>query len=124
MTAMNKVEVLRAACCIAGADGEIDEQERALLERMAKGAGVGAASLKAMIDRAERDQNFFQEQFKVLSADPGDTMTSLCEVALADGRMDESERAIMQHFAKKLEMDDGAFEKMMAEAEARGDGGS
>ena len=35
MTAMAKVEVLRAACCIAGADGNVDDGELVLLKRLA-----------------------------------------------------------------------------------------
>ena len=42
---MFKVELLRAACCVAGIDGEIDEAEFAVLKKLADDVGVGDASL-------------------------------------------------------------------------------
>lgn len=99
---MRDVEVLRAACCVAGLDGEVTENERAVLDRLADNAGVGRVSLEAMIDRARRDQEFYKEQFRVLKADPGETIKALIEVARADGDEHVNERVVIGHFAERL----------------------
>ena len=79
MSAMIKVEILRAACCVAGADGNLNDAEWGLLNRLAKETGVGQASLDAMVSRACRDQEFCNEQFRVLKADPKEAMAILLE---------------------------------------------
>ena len=61
---LDKVEVLRAACCMAGLDGTIGEKELAILQKLATEAGVGGASLKAMMDRAKADPNYYEQQFR------------------------------------------------------------
>lgn len=107
------VEILRAACCIAGIDGSVDERETPLLQSLAKQAGVGAASMNAMIDRAERDPEFYREMFRVLKADPEETIGSLLEVARADGDVTEDERRLLAHFAEQLGMDEARLDEVV-----------
>lgn len=109
MTAMAKVEVLRAACCIAGADGNVDENELVLLKRLAAGVGVGHASLNAMISRAEVEKDFYKKQFEVLKIDSMATMQALVEVAGADDKLIAEEIEMLRFFAKRLEMDADTF---------------
>jgi len=116
---MSKVEILRAACCVAGLDGYVCDREHPLLNRLAELAGVGGASLQAMIDRAERDQNFYQEQFDALSADPELTIRTLLAVAAADRELSLNERVVLHHFATKLGLPDERFEQVLEEAEKR-----
>lgn len=114
---MIEVEVLRAACCIAGLDKEIHENELKLLRKLAFGVGVGEVSLNAMIRRAREDQNFYQEQFEYLHADPEQAMTTLFGLAVADGQLTLEERVILRHFAERLKLDEAQFEKLLAAAE-------
>ena len=65
MTPTQRVEILRACCCIAGADGETTPDELAQIKQLAEAEGVGEASLNAMIERAEKDPDFFKQQFKI-----------------------------------------------------------
>jgi len=116
MSSMVQVEVLRAACCVVGADGNSTEAERELLNRLAKQTGVGFASLEAMISRACKDDNFCNEQFRVLKAEPKDAMSVLLEVAMADGVIDEKETAILKVFAEKLSVPADVFELLMQRA--------
>lgn len=116
MSGMVKVEVLRAACCIAGADGESTEQERELLNRLAKETGVGLASLEAMVSRACSDKNFCQEQFRVLRAEPQEAMAILLDVAMADGVVDDNEAAILKLFAEKLSVPADIFQALLDKA--------
>ncbi|MBI1338203.1 MAG: hypothetical protein GC164_14760 [Phycisphaera sp.] len=109
---MANVAVLRAACCIAGLDKHIDEQELKLLERIADYAGVGKASLSAMIDRAKNDEDFYEDQFKIVLTDPKATMTALFAVAVADGKLGDNERIILCHFADRLGLPEREFDAL------------
>lgn len=111
MEMMRKVEVLRAACCVAGIDGEADEKELAVLKELAAEVGVGQASLGAMIERAESDQAFYQEQFRVLKADPKETLELLLSIALADRRLGNRESQVLRRLALQLDVDGDQFDQ-------------
>lgn len=116
MYPIQKVEILRACCCVAGADGKSTEQERQLLQRLADGVGVGKASLDAMIDRAESDPAFYEEQFRILKADPPGTMALLFETALADGKIEQTEVDTLRGLAENLEVPEDVFTKLVERA--------
>ena len=116
MSGMIKVEILRAACCVAGANGESSDAERQMLDRLARDAGVGLASLEAMISRACSDQNFCNEQFRVLKADPKDAVAALLEVAMADGTIEDSEAEILKILAGRLDVGDQVFDALLLKA--------
>jgi tellurite resistance protein len=114
---MSDVEVLRAACCVAGLDGTITPEEDALLRKLADKAGVGSVSLRAMVDRAKADHNFYQEQFRLLRGDPVEAMTSLLGVAVSDGQLAPDERVILQYFADRLGLPTAEYERLLRAAE-------
>lgn len=116
---MTHVEILRAACCIAGLDQEICEKERPLLDRLATAAGVGQVSFKAMMDRAKRDPAFFQEMFKIVKADPDAAFKVMLSVAIADGKLTTDERVVLHHFAQKLGLPEARSDQLLAAAEKR-----
>ncbi len=116
MSGMIQVEVLRAACCVAAADGQTTEAERDLLNKLAKQTGVGRASLEAMVSRACEDEGFCNEQFRVLKAEPKEAMSILLEVAMSDGVIDASEASILQVFADKLDVPTDVFELLLEKA--------
>ncbi len=113
---IHEVEILRAACCVAGIDGNIDEREGELIQRLADRCGVGPASVQAMRARAESDSNFYKEQFKYLSTDPDSTIAALLKVAAADGSISTEEKAMIGEFARRLEMTDERFDELVARA--------
>lgn len=117
MSTMDKVEVLRAACCIAGLDKQVCEREGKILQKLAAEVGVGKASLAAMIERAEKDPNFYQEQFRIARGDPDRAIKTLLVLAASDHAITLEERVILQHFAQKLGIDEARFDKLMAAAE-------
>ena len=121
---MGRVEILRAACCIAGLDNRVCERERSKLELLADHAGVGTASLDAMIARAESDPDFYQEQFGILKTDPESTITTLFSVACADGQIPPEQRIILRHFGDVLGLDEKRFNRILDVAEKKvGDSG-
>lgn len=109
---MQKVDILRAAVCVAGLDGEISEDELVLLRKIKEVAGVGEASFKAMMDMAvEERTTHYQKQLDFLSADPEKVTRILLEIARADGDFDQNERVVLHHFAMKI----GVSEERYAE---------
>ena len=62
MMVMDPVEILRAACCIAGLDEHVAASERPVLDELSR-RRVGKASLDAMVGRAKRDTDFYEQQF-------------------------------------------------------------
>ena len=115
MTPMQKVDVLRAACCVAGCDGDITDTERNLIQKLAGDVGVGRASVEAMIDRGLRDPEFHQEQFRVLKSDPKVAMAALLEVAMADGSIGDGETRVLKSLSEKLEVAPEVFEQLMVD---------
>ncbi|MEX2216716.1 MAG: hypothetical protein WD768_21560 [Phycisphaeraceae bacterium] len=113
-----EVEVLRAAVCMAGLDGNISEKEMKLIKQLADHCGVGAASLKAMMDKAVSDPNYYQSQLRYLRGNPDETMKVLLRIAVADGALHPNERVILQVFATKLNIESSRFEQLLAAAES------
>ena len=104
MTPAEKVEVLRACCCVAGADQNTGLGEKDLLDRLAREIGVGRASLNAMIARSENDPDFHRQQFQILKANPEKSMSILIEVAAVDGVISDNERSILHTLGENLEL--------------------
>lgn len=115
MLPIQRLDILRAACCVAGIDGSANDAEAAVLKRLAREVGVGKASLNAMIERAETDETFHEEQFKVLEFEPKTTMATLLEVALADGELSDSEADVLRILAGRLHIDAAMFDQLLVE---------
>ncbi len=118
MEGMKKVEVLRAACCVAGIDGDVTTEERKIIDMLAADVGVGQASVDAMVERAKEDQGFYKEQFRVLKSDPKETLQLLFSLAISDGRLGNREKQVIWRLAKRLDVDQASFQQWAAQAEA------
>ncbi|MDB4413439.1 hypothetical protein N9189_02830 [Pirellulaceae bacterium] len=118
MKSFEKLEILRAAVCIVGVDGKIDDQELQLVEKLAKEIGVGRASREAMIDRAIDDPDFHKQMFRVLKTETDQTMLIMFHAAMVDGELEDSEIEVLKHFAAKLDVSDETFEKLVGKAQA------
>ena len=111
--AMRQVAILRAACCVAGADGHTSDAEQRIVKRLADEAGVGDASLEAMIERAETDKEFYLEQFRVLKSDQKETMQLLFRVAVADLALHKDEAFVLQQLSLRLEVPPAQYDKWL-----------
>lgn len=118
VSAMSDLEVLRAACCVAGADGKVDEHERRVIERLAEKAGVGKASLKAMIDMAETDPEFHKNQLGILRTDPGRAVRRLYLTAAINGQVTQQEESLLEHFGRRLGLTDQQLKEEVDRARA------
>lgn len=123
ITNLQRVEILRACCCIASADGETTDDERAGLKKLALTMGVGDASLQAMIDRATRDPEFYKAQFGVLRDEPINTLRILIESAMANGQIKQPELAVLKGLAERLGISDDDFQRTLREELERGRAG-
>ena len=118
---MEQVAVLRAACCIAAADGEITPGERSALEKLARKAGVGTASREAMIEQALTSPDFLKSQFQVLVKDPDRAIKVLVIVASLDGAIGEAEQMLISTFAERLSVDRDRLDQFMRAGEDAAD---
>ena len=109
MTPTQRVEILRACCCIAGADGETTPDELAQIKQLAEAEGVGEASLNAMIERAEKDPDFFKQQFKILKSEPLTCLDALLRTCISNGLFKKSEYRVLKGLAQQLEIDSSEF---------------
>ncbi len=107
---MRKVDLLRAACCVAGADGDTSDAERRALQTLADRAGIGTASLQAMIDLAESDDKFLDSQFRVAVEKPQETLKVLFKVAIIDGRLGRDEAIVLKRLAKLVSVESEQFD--------------
>jgi len=89
MTPTQRIDLLRAACCVANAGDDVSESEMVVIQKLIKEVGVGRASVEAMMDRAKKDPDFCQDQFKILKSEPAEAMLFLLQVAMADGKVTE-----------------------------------
>ncbi len=114
---MSEVEILHAACCIAGLDGRITPRERSMVQVLAERAGVGAASLQAMLDYARKTPNYYERVLERVRTDPEETMRALLWVAISDGSISDDERVVLQFFADKVGMSHERFDSLLGAAE-------
>lgn len=123
MKSFEKLEILRAAVCVVGADGEVEESELKLIEKLAGEIGVGRASREAMLNRGKSDPNFCEDMFRVLKTSPKETMITLFQAAMVDGELAESEIRVLGRFAEKLGVDEAQFARLVEQAQGMLDSG-
>ncbi len=120
MKPMNDLEVLKAACCIAGLDEDVGFKERQVLQSLAERAGVDQAAFDAMMVMAVEDDDYFEGQLNLLQSNVDDAIKSLFRVAVTDGKLGSNERVILQHFSENLGMTDERFEEILTVATREG----
>lgn len=117
---MNDLEVLKAACCIAGLDEDVGFKERKVFQSLAKHAGVDQASFDAMMEMAVEDDDYFEGQLNLLQSNVDDAIKSLFRFAMMDGKLRSNERMILQHFAENLGMTGERFDQILTVAKREG----
>jgi tellurite resistance protein len=110
---VEQVEILRAACCIAGVDGVLTDREEAVLRKLKDHVGVGEASFTAMIEAGKNDPKFYQRLFNMLATEADRTLKTLFAVAASDGDVGEGELEVLRYFADKLGMEPERFEQLL-----------
>ena len=117
MPIRSQAQILRAATCVAGADGHVDASERRVLKKLGDRIGVGERTLNALIEQAHSDPRFYETQLEALTEDPKAAMKILFTVACADGVLLEEEIQSLQRIADRIGLDDKQFARIQAGAE-------
>lgn len=104
--------LLRAACCIAASDGEVNEHETAALHRLAKNI-----DLAPMLAEASTSPAFLEAQLQCVVDDPEAAMESLLAIAAADGTLSDAELLLIEQFALRLRIDEEQFRRLRRHAE-------
>ncbi len=116
---MADMELLSAACCIVALDGQVHEREMKVIKAIAERAGVGDFYLSSLLDQAERDKDFYQQQFRIALGDPIKTMRNLLIVSAADGKVARDELAVLHHFCDKLGLARAKLDDLIVELKGR-----
>ncbi|NOT00243.1 MAG: TerB family tellurite resistance protein [Phycisphaerales bacterium] len=88
-------ELLKAVIALAASDGRISGREKGLAKALADRAGVGGASLDAMIERASGDPDSRVAMFDRAIKDGEQAMQLLVAAAMVDGHISEPEREML-----------------------------
>ena len=116
MRLMKHVELLRAACCVAGADGQTVPSEREILTRIAADADLRNELLEYFIGRSETDRTFSDVQFRRGVSDSVATLEFLFAVAKADNRLTVGELNVLFRIAERLRLSEDQFARLRAAA--------
>ena len=65
------------------------------------------------MERATQNDDFYQEQFRVLSPDPKNTMTLLFRIAISDQKLDPQEIQILKFLGTQLGVSNDRFEQWL-----------
>ncbi len=91
----DNLELLKAVLTMAAVDGRITGRERGLIRALAGRAGVGKASISAMIEIAQDDESARERLFQRAVADPERAMQLLVATANLDGKITDEERSLL-----------------------------
>ena len=117
--AKSDVDLLKAAACIAGLDGEITPHEAQAIKHLAKRAGVRDDHLETLMEKARVDDDLLNEQLSVVRADPETTLAVLYQVAAIDGVVSGDERAVVEQFGVILGLSRERIDKIFEVVEQR-----
>lgn len=115
---IDEVELLRAACCVAGLDGQVTEEEEQLLRDLKEHAGVGEASFQAMLDRARNDPDYYEDVLDVVRPNAEQVLQLLARVAAADGEVSTTEREMIHTFAERLGIEKDHVKQVLTAADS------
>lgn len=111
------VELLRAACCVAGLDGEVTEPEEQILRTLKEKAGVGEASFQAMLDRARSDPEYHEDVLDIIRPNAQRVVEFLAQIAAADGEVSTNERDVIVTLGERLGLERDHVQQVLTSAD-------
>ena len=121
MSTMHDMELLQAALTLAAADGKITRSERGVIDSLAKRAGVGQASLEAMIAKALNNPHAQDELLQMVRQDVERPLRLLVATARIDGHISPEERELIVALATRLGITGADFQRVYEEGIAAAD---
>ena len=112
---MNDVDVVKAVCCVAGADSDVTVDELAELGSLARRVGIERTQVTALLERSRDDEAFYQHQIDLLTDHADASMNTMIRLAreagtLADGHV----VMLLWRLATKLDIHADHFEELVA----------
>lgn len=104
--------LLAGGVLVAAANGQIDTAERVALEKFFGPGSCAHPNVEAL--RKDLDRRVADVKARVPAMRRSQVMRDLCVVALADGLVDPSERAVLDDLARRIEVDPALIERTLA----------
>ncbi len=117
---MEDLELLKAAIAVAVADGELRRAELGVVEGLARRAGIGETSYRAMLEAAQTDRTFGEG----IHMPPGKARRAivlLVSQARLDGEISPEERRVIVRIANNVGVMGDEFRKAYDEGIRRAD---
>ncbi|MHC5023017.1 MAG: hypothetical protein ACYTGG_03775 [Planctomycetota bacterium] len=113
---MNDADVLKAVCCLAGADSEVSIEELQVLDGLAGRAGIEQKRFRALIENTCRDEDFRQKQIDVAKNDAAAALRQVIGMAREDDRLGEGNFTMLlwRIATNQLDVSPDQFEKLLA----------
>ncbi len=102
MTAMEDLDLLKAALAVAMADGELSRSEKGVVQGLAQRVGVGRASFEAMLAAAQGDDAIADNILINLKDKARTAFELLVAQARIDGEISPEERSLLVRIATSL----------------------
>ncbi len=117
---MTDEEVLKAVCCLAGAESDVTVEELQLLSGLARRVGIERKPFESLMEKA-KDKDFRQQQIDFVTSDVDGSMNTLIRIARQEGSLQEGHVVmLLWRVAMKLQMSPERFEELLAVAETSG----
>ncbi|MHC4427296.1 MAG: hypothetical protein ACYS0D_01650 [Planctomycetota bacterium] len=115
---MSDADVLKAVCCLAGADSAVTVEELQLLDGLAGHAGIEQKPFRILIEKATKDEDFRQRQIDTVKGDTDAALKTLLGIAREDDMLDDGRLAMLlwRVATNQLDMSAERFEQLLAEA--------
>ncbi|MHC4106834.1 MAG: 4Fe-4S dicluster domain-containing protein [Planctomycetota bacterium] len=115
--AMNDVEVLEAACCLAATDSDVTVEELQLLSALVGRVGIERKRFETLMEKAGNDPSFREQRIGAVSGDIEGAMDKLMRIAFQGGSTSEGHAAmLLWRVAAKLQVSPERFEALLAAA--------
>lgn len=121
MSIHEDLELLNAVLALAVIDGDLSGGEKGIIQGLAARAGIGQVSLDAMIERARREPNVYEDLRISDARKARKAMALLVAQARVDGEISDAERELLVKFATLMDIDTDEFAQIYADGVARAD---
>lgn len=95
-------EVIKLLLQVAWADDEVSRDEKMMILGLARSWYVPEPEIKYLIERLDQGQPLPQPNLKLLRTRPDDVLTAVRGLVLSDGKVAESESAMIKQIAEML----------------------
>ncbi len=112
---MPDVEMIKALCCLGGADTDVTVEEIQLLGNLAGHVGIERSVFNAEVEKTRNEETIRARHLEAATRDAPAAMGELVKVARDSGALGEGHgMMLLWRLASKLEMDPSQFEALLS----------